>query len=135
MDSFREFMANQAQPQPAQQIQAAAPAPQKQKWKASKDEIIGFWKNLRPDTPIQIQPIDPNHKGSTYGEDGMRLTGSPQFISSVLARLKEFLNFESPSTNLSVSYRETESPSKVAMGDTKTSYVFYLQTKRRTNNL
>ena len=124
MINFQEFMANQEQ-QPIAM-------PQQPKWKASKEEILEFWKNLRPDMPIPIRPIEREHKGSTYGEDGLRLTGSPQFISSVLARLKDFLNFETPATKLNVSYRETESPSQAAMGDAKTSYVFYLQSKNRS---
>lgn len=128
MTTFREFMDAQATtPAPG----PVAPAPQQEKWKASKEEIIGFWKNLRPDVPIAMRPIEYEHKGSTYGEDGLRLTGSPQFISSVLGRLKEFLNFETPATKLALSYRQTESPSKSAMGETKTSYVFYLQAKKR----
>lgn len=128
MDNFRDFM---AQPQPQQPQQ---PAQKVQKWKASKEEIINYWKNLRPDAPIAMRPIEYTHKGSTYGEDGLRITGSPQFISTVLARLKEFLNFETPSTKLALSYRQTESPSKTAMGENKTSYVFYLQAKKRGLN-
>lgn len=104
------------------------------KWKATKEEIIAYWHNLRADTPIQMNPIEYKHKGSTYGEDGIRLTGSPQFITSVMARLKEVLNFETPTSKLSVTYRQTESPSKVAMGEGKTSYVFYVSSRQRGNN-
>lgn len=101
------------------------------KWKASKQEILEFWKTLRTDTPIMLRPISYEHKGSTYGEDGLRITGSPQFISSVLARLKDFLVYETPNTKLAVSYRQTESPSKLAQGESKTSYVFYIAAKER----
>ena len=128
MKDFKEFLSNSTQP--AQQVPSMVPAKEK-KWKASKEEILSFWQRLRPDTPIQIKPIDYTHKGSTYGEDGLRITGSPQFISSVLARLKEFLQFETPSQKLAVTYRETESPSKVQMGQAKTSYDFYVATKQR----
>lgn len=131
MNTFREFMDAQIQ---TPQAGSVSPVQKQQKWKASKEEIMGFWKNLRPDVPIAIKPIDYQHKGSTYGEDGLRLTGSPQFIASVLGRLKEFLNFETPSTKLAISYRQTESPSKTAMGESKTSYVFYLQAKNRGLN-
>lgn len=117
MGTFKEFV-NQ---QPAQK-----------KWKASKEQILAYWQNLRPDTPILAKPIDYLHKGSTYDEDGLRITGSPQFINAVLGRLKEFLNFESPTTKLNVAYRETQSPSKMAMGQNKTSYVFYVSVKKRS---
>lgn len=118
MKTFKEFILNQ-------KLQAQP------KWKASKDEIIDFWKKLRPDTPILAQPIHYGHQGSTYGEDGIRITGSPQFIRSVLSRLKEFMNFEASSTKLNVSYRQTESPSKIPSADTRPSYVFYIQVKER----
>jgi hypothetical protein len=127
MMSFKEFMAAQ----PAQAQPAAPATASKTKWKATKEQIVSYWKNLRPDTPIQMKPIDYTHKGSTYGEDGLRLTGSPQFIASVLARLKELLNFETPANKLAVTYRQTESPSKVAMGQSKTSYVFYVAARQR----
>lgn len=125
METFREFVANQA-------VQPQAPIKQ-QRWKASKDQIIDFWKNLRADHPIQMRPINYTHKGSTYGEDGIRLTGSPDFIASVLARLKEVLNYETATTKLNLTYRETESPSQQAMGQNKTSYVFYAAVKDRGN--
>ena len=118
----------------AQQVQQPQPAAKKTTWKATKDEIVAYWKNLRPDTPIQMRAIDYTHKGSTYGEDGLRITGSPQFISSILSRLKEILNYETPSTKLAVTYRQTESPSKMAMGQTKTSYIFYVAARQRGNS-
>lgn len=126
-------MQPQPQAQQAQQLQQAQAAPSQQstKWKATKDEIVAFWKNLRTDTPIQMRAIDYSHKGSTYGEDGIRLTGSPQFISSVLARIKELLAYETATTKLGVTYRQTESPSKMAMGQGKTSYVFYVAARQR----
>lgn len=128
MMSFKEFLAQQPQ---APQQPAPAATGTKTKWKATKEQIIAYWKNLRPDTPIQLKPIDYAHKGSTYGEDGLRLTGSPAFIATVLARLKELINYETPSTKLAVTYRQTESPSKVALGQSKTSYVFYIAARQR----
>ena len=132
-----EFLAAQA-PQTSQEV-ATKPVdptqPLKQhKWKATKDQIVQYWRTLRADTPILMRPIEYTHKGSSYGEDGVRLTGSPQFIASVLARLKEFLNFENPTTKLALVYRETESPSQAAMGQNKTSYVFYIQARERGVN-
>lgn len=121
MMTFKEFI------DPANQPTAN---PDK-KWKASKEEIINYWKGLRPDTPIQMQPIEYNHKGSTYDQDGIRITGTPQFITSTLARLKEILSFENQGVKLSVTYRETESPSNLSMGQSKTSYVFYVSTRKR----
>lgn len=79
--------------------------------------------------PIQLTPISYEHKGSTYAEDGVRITGSKEFIASVLSRLKEFLNFEGPQAKLQLVFRETESPSSPEPG--KVSYVFYVQSRQR----
>lgn len=128
MKNFSEWMAEQ--PGMAQGDAAAQPKkPVEKKWKATKDQIVQYWRSLRPDTPIQMTPIQYSHDGTTYAEDGVRITGSQQFIGSVLSRLKEFLNFESPQTKLQLVYRETESPSQAFA--TKTSFVFYIQTKER----
>lgn len=115
--------------QPQQQQGNFAKKPVQKKWKATKDEIVQYWKALRPDTPIQMTPIRYDHDGTTYAEDGVRITGSTEFIGSVLARLKEFLNFETPQTKLQLVYRETDSPSQAF--DAKTSFVFYVQAKER----
>jgi hypothetical protein len=101
------------------------------KWTASKKQILQYWKSLRTDIPIVIRPIPYEHRGSTYGEDGIRITGSPQFIFSVLSKLKGFLVYETKSTKLAVVYRQTQSPSKLLSGEAKNSYVFYLSTKER----
>ena len=119
----------------SQTIPETMPITKKKKWKATKEQIINYWQGLRDDVPISIKPISYEHKGSTYGEDGIRLTGSPEFIASVLPRLRELLAYETPTTKLALVYRETESPSKLALGSaSKTSYVFYLQVKERGHN-
>lgn len=110
----------------------APPQPLK-KWSASKDEIVQMWRSFNPSTPLSVTPIRSDHKGSTYGEDGVRITGSPKFISSVLSKMKSFLDYETTTTKLAVSYRETQSPSQVERGNLKKSYVFYVQVKERQN--
>jgi len=101
------------------------------KWKISKDEIIKMWQGINSEAPITIKPISRSHVGSTYGEDGLRITGSPQFINSILGKIKPLLNYETTNTKLVVSYRETQSPSQVERGNLKKSYVFYVQVKER----
>ncbi len=133
MSEFRDFLEMSDPMAVSPSVQdAPTPNPVKvQKWKATKDEIISYWKSLKPDTPLFFKPIDYEHTGSTYGEDGIRITGRPEFIASVLARLKEVLNFETPQTKLALTYRETESPSQSDAGINRTSYVFYVQTRER----
>lgn len=133
MKTFSEWMNEQpgAAATPAQPA-ASAPAakkPVQKKWKATKDQILQYWRTLRPDTPIPMSPIRYDHEGTTYAQDGVRVTGSQEFIGAVIARLKEFINFETPQTKLQLVYRETDSPTGAF--DNKTSFVFYVQAKAR----
>lgn len=103
----------------------------KPKWKMSKSDILKFWQSLPLALPIAMHPIAADHEGSTFSEDAIRITGSTEFIKSVLSRLKEFISYENEKTKLNISFRETSSPSLEQEGLGKTSYVFYLQTKER----
>lgn len=143
MKSFKDYIAEQEggqvpAPTPAPTPSPAQPSPiqqgydqKRKKWSASKTDIVDYWKTLQPNMPITAKPIQYSHKGSTYGEDGIRITGSPTFITSVISHLKDFLSYENQASKLAVSYRETESPSKVAAGQNKTSFVFYIAVKER----
>jgi len=93
-------------------------------WKASKEEIMQFWKSLPANQSIAVKPIEYEHEGSTIQEDGIRITGSKEFIASVLSRLKDFLPFENPNTKLMLAYRQ--SPRSFLPGG-KNSYIFYIQ--------
>jgi hypothetical protein len=97
-------------------------------WKASKEEILNFWKTLPNGAPLSVKPIAYDHEGSTIQEDGIRITGSKEFISSVLSRLKDFLPFENPNTKIMAAYRQ--SPRSFLPGN-KNSYIFYLQVMER----
>jgi hypothetical protein len=102
--------------------------PKVKPWKAGKDEIMKFWKSIAGNLPLALQPIPADHKGTTIQEDGIRITGSKEFIASVLSRLKDFLTFENPNEKLVVSYRQ--SPKSFIKGN-RNSYSFYLQVKDR----
>lgn len=103
----------------------------KPKWKASKAQIMSYWRTLRGDQPIPMKPIPYDHKGSTYGEDGIRITGSPIFIQAVLGKLRELLRYEGSDTKLGVVYRQTASKKRQALGLSPSSFVFYIQAKER----
>ena len=97
-------------------------------WKASKEQILSFWRTLSPGAPIAIKPIPYDHEGSTIQEDTVRITGSKEFIASVLTRLKDFLNYENKDTKIMAAYRQ--SPRSFLPGN-KNSYIFYLQVMER----
>ena len=97
-------------------------------WTAKKEDIIEYWEKLNP-SKIIVDPINKDHKGSTFSEDGIRITGEPKFIYSVLSHLKEFLNFEDEKTSLIVKFKETKN--KNSKKPFKKSYSFYIQVKNK----
>lgn len=99
-------------------------------WRLEKDQAMQYWQSLKPDGPILFDPIEPGQKGSTFGEDGLRLTGSRKFIDSVLGRLKDIMQYESPSTKLNVVYRQVQYKGSNTP-DKNSSFVFYAQVKNR----
>jgi hypothetical protein len=93
-------------------------------WKAKKADVMEHWKELEPVKMITMQPVDSDHKGSKFRSDGVRITGSPAFINSVLSRIKDLSYLEETTGNrLDVEYRQ------IAQNDTNESlnpsYVFY----------
>ena len=114
--------------------QEAEKDPKTDLWRAKKKDILSFWRNLpgvRDDKnfPITPKPIEYEYKGSTYNKDGLRITGSSNFINSVLPKLKDFLSYENPNSKLALIYRET-----TPLADQKTgnrSFAFYIKVKER----
>jgi len=98
-------------------------------WKANKKETLQFWESLVPNIPFQLKPIDSSHKGTNIQEDGIRLTGSREFIATVISRLKDLLYFESEKTKLIIDYRQNAKSLKPGGKD---SYLFYINVKNRT---
>jgi hypothetical protein len=103
-------------------------------WSAKKAEILQMWRNMRPDSPIYMTPISkvPGQKGATYGEDGIRVTGSWQFIASVLGRIKELMAYENPQTKLRLVFRGVDK-SRSANPERET-FVFYVNAEHRSRN-
>ena len=81
-----------------------------------KDEMIGHWQGLtETGGTLHPCPVPYKHEGSTYAEDGIRITGSKAWIDSVLYRLRDLLKYENGTTRLQVVYkqsvdRETQQP-------------------------
>lgn len=115
MKYFREWHAAEVQQKP---------------WKASKDEAIKHWTSLPPGVPItNVRTIPSGHKGSTYGLDGIRITGSASFVNAVISRLKDLLNYEGKGTRLQINFSQQVS-SKTEL-PVPGSYVFYIQVAER----
>ena len=93
-----------------------------------KKEMLEHWQGLQPNLPLHPAQVAYKHEGSTYDQDGIRITGSPAFIDGVLSRLKELLEWENTDTRLQVSYRE--STDRVTRRPTG-SYQCYIQVHER----
>jgi len=90
-------------------------------WKAKKGEIIQLWQSMKPNMPLMMEPVPESHKGTRFNHDGIRITGSPQFINSVMSRLKDLMQFEKDQIRLDVEYRQVEAKSE----DPRPGYAFY----------
>lgn len=139
MNNFKKFLEQEKQPivsPPLVQPKNKKLFPQKMQklpgkvWSMNKDDTLKYWQVLKPNSPIIVDPIPANHKGSTYGQDGIRLTGSRRFIDAVLGRIKDIIQYENPNTKLNLVYRQhqyrgiSQSPEKIA-------FVFYAQVRNR----
>lgn len=74
----------------------------------SKDRqtLLQKWTVLEP-RPIPLQPKPFAHYGTSIDEDTIRITGSKEFVESILARLKELLMFENKDVKLDIDFRPT----------------------------
>jgi hypothetical protein len=99
-------------------------------WKAKKKEIIPFWKALPNNLPlIPYNVVPKGHQGSTHAYDGIRITGSRQFVNSAISKLKDMLNYEGDRTKLYLLYRQQVD--KNSQSPLPNSFVFYVQVKER----
>ncbi|MDA8099334.1 MAG: hypothetical protein M0042_06885 [Nitrospiraceae bacterium] len=93
-----------------------------------KKAFLKHWSKLKPNQKLVPKPVKYTHEGSTYAEDGIRITGSRKFVNSVLSRLKDMLAHDNDETRLQVVYqRSTDRES----GKTLASYNCYVQVHAR----
>jgi hypothetical protein len=93
-----------------------------------KEPFLKHWASLRKGLKLQPKPVRYTHEGSTYAEDGIRITGSKAFVDSVLSRLKDLLVYEGEETRLQVVYKKSTDRES---GKTLTSYNCYVQVHAR----
>jgi len=94
----------------------------------TKDQIINHWQGLEKNQPIAIRAVPYKHTGSTYAEDGIRITGSKAFIDSVLSRLTDLLAHENSDTRLQLVYKQSVDKNT---GVELPSYNCYIQVHER----
>ena len=93
-----------------------------------KAQILDHWHALEPNGPLQPRPVPYKHEGSTYMMDGIRITGSQEWIDSVLSRLKDLLAHENGETRLQLNYQESKDRHTRLLLD---SWNCYVQVHRR----
>jgi hypothetical protein len=93
-----------------------------------KEPFLKHWSRLRANQNLAPKPVRYTHQGSTYAEDGIRITGSKAFVDSVLSRLKDLLAFEGGETRLQVVYKKSTDRES---GTMLTSYNCYIQVHQR----
>lgn len=98
---------------------------------SKKEEILRFWQSLNPSMPLQVQPMRAEHEGSSFTEDGIRLTGSEEFITSVMSRLKEFINYERGGTKLHLMYKTLDETPQSNPDFKANSHALYIQVKQK----
>lgn len=99
-------------------------------WKAKKPDIVKYWNGLPPALPIQPVNVPPaDYRGSTYMYDGIRVTGSRQFIDSVVSKLKDVLKYDEGNTKLMLRYYQQSD--KNTNYPLPNSFVFYAQIRSK----
>jgi hypothetical protein len=80
------------------------------KSKYVKAQVLADWCKLEPNqNPLPYMSAIPyKQAGSKYGEDGIRIDGSPEFIDAVLSCLKPLIAGESNLTRLELSRTEVQ---------------------------
>ena len=93
-----------------------------------KSEFIEYWQGVEEGQELRPAAVAYKHEGSTYAEDGIRITGSKEWIEQVLSHLKALLEFEGLVTRLQVNYQEAkDKETGLPLG----SYCCYVQVHER----
>jgi len=74
----------------------------------NKAEILEHWSKLEANQKLNVAPTPYKHQGSTYMMDSIRITGSQEFIDSVLSRIKDVLQYENCDNRLGLSYQQSK---------------------------
>ena len=75
----------------------------------TKAQALDHWRGLSGYSggDIKMRQVPYKHEGSTYAQDGIRLTGSREFIDSVLVSLKPLLARENNTERLQLVYSQS----------------------------
>jgi hypothetical protein len=132
MSNFSQWLEQQEFVEYMQNVFEQGVPDHKKPWSGKKQDILQMWKSLQPDIPVHMEPLTPSQEGqnqSSYGEDGIRITGSKNFIAGVLAKLKEIIGYENDYTRLRLVFKGVDAE-RVSRKD-RQNYVFYINLQPR----
>ena len=107
MGLFRSFLEQDEPVPPRRPVPDDTEGQKELPWNPKKEDLLVYWKNLQEDPRIDMEPIPKDHSGSSYLFDTIRLTGSRDFIDSILSKLKSLIALEDEEKLLKISYKET----------------------------
>ena len=73
-----------------------------------KNQILEYWKGIGDNQPLRPCSVPYQHEGSTYAEDGIRITGRLEWIEAVLSRMKDLLQYENSDTRLQLVLQQSK---------------------------
>jgi len=97
-------------------------------YKLSKEDVMRHWASVRPNEPIRMTPLPYNYKGPTYDKDGVRVTGTREFVDAVLGRLKDLMFYENPRVKLNLIYRTLY---RKGQDPARPAFAVYIQSEMR----
>ena len=72
-----------------------------------KEEFLAYWGKMKRRRAIKPAAVPYKFRGSTYAEDGIRITGSRKFVDQVISHLTSLLAYENDMTRLQVVYKQS----------------------------
>jgi len=95
----------------------------------TKEEIIDHWKALDENQELAMAPIPADISARRYVHDAITLTGSKEFIDSILSRIKDLMDYESETSNLHLVYMERKD--KIDGNELDRSWIFCLSAQEK----
>ena len=98
-----------------------------------KEDALKHWRTLTTRiNPLGLmRPIPYKAAGRTYGTDGIRIDGSPEFIDAVLSNLTALIDGENAATRLSLSRSKANSDFKSNPNADSNAEVCYIRLHMR----
>ena len=104
---------------------------QKKKTVSTKQKLLTRWQSLNYQEHKYI-PMNPKGlKGTSYDDDGVRITGTQEFIDSILVRIKDLLAIEQ-SNQLQLDVRFDTVKSKDPQKFMQQRFAMYINAKSKT---